>query len=79
MITSLHDEVVAQRALDRKLTTELCRFHQVLTKLTWLALIYKVMHTCIVLYSDLCELRDHNELAGEEIEETKESVSYIYM
>lgn len=33
------------------------------------------MCTCVVLYSDLCELRDHNELAGEEIEETKESVS----
>lgn len=57
-VRSLHDEVVAQRALDRKLTTELCRFHQVLTKLT----------------CDLCELRDHNELAGEEIEETKESL-----
>ena len=45
-----------------------------MTKLTWSVII--IMNNCYICFSDLCELRDHNELAGEEIEETKEKVSY---
>jgi hypothetical protein len=57
-VKSLHDEIVAQRTLDKKLITELSRFHGLLTKLTY----------------ELSGLKDHNELAGEEIEETKEKL-----
>lgn len=75
--------MVAQRTLDRKLTTELGRFKNLMSSLTGLEK-ERERHDGTGLFSifpspsidsELSELKDQNELAGEEIQETKDNVS----
>ena len=76
-VKSLHDEMEAQRMLDRKLMLGLDRFKELLSSLTKYE-IYSISSVNYFSCSDLGELKAHSELAGEEICETKDNVSVYY-
>ena len=60
IFSSLHDEVLAQRALDRRLTEELFRFKGQIMELT----------------SELTEVKEHDRLVTEQAKKAQEDVSY---
>ena len=77
-VKSLHDEMEAQRVLDRKLMLGLDRFKELLSSLTKYEVhVYSTISVYYFTCSDLGELKAHNEIAGEEIRETKDNVSVL--
>lgn len=62
-VTSLHDEVLGQRALDKKLTIELMRFKT----------------TIGVLTGELSEIRQHDQRISQQAQDTQKNVRADYL